>query len=410
MKHKLFIFAIAGLGLASCSSDEVTSTLQDDSIEFRTGMGTRASETTVTTLNSGFGVLALKGDATSTAKTLEWQDVFKHTDNTGIWKSDDAHSWPKYRLNFYAYYPSDASLIGSTTGATVNLAYSGNAAPIIQNFAPKTSPSDQVDFVYATNGGLRSDFTSVPLTFKHGLAQIAFKAKNENENYTVKVIGTRIGYVTQKGDFKYPSYVTTTSTTESTSSLWTFATNPDKVNFEGIFESSPVSLGTDALDLGTPYMIIPQSCTKWTPDENTKGAYLAVLVQIVGTGKATAYPANEVLYPKVTKYKDLPAGYGWAAVPITADWQPGYKYTYILDFTDGAGKVDPDKPDPDKVDPSGPDPDPDPLNPGDDILTHDITFKVTVQAWTEITATNAPMDEAITNATTTSAPADSGNN
>lgn len=38
-------------------------------------------------------------------------------------------------------------------------------------------------------------------------------------------------------------------------------------------------------------------------------------------------------------------GFGWAAIPVPANWEPGKQYTYILDFTDGLGLHDPDDPD-----------------------------------------------------------------
>lgn len=48
------------------------------------------------------------------------------------------------------------------------------------------------------------------------------------------------------------------------------------------------------------------------------------------------------------------------AVAIGTKWDAGKKYIYTLDFTNGAGKVDPEKPEP--TDPTDPD------NPGGDIF------------------------------------------
>lgn len=38
--------------------------------------------------------------------------------------------------------------------------------------------------------------------------------------------------------------------------------------------------------------------------------------------------------------------FGWAAIPVEADWEAGQQYTYTLDFSDGLGLHDPDYPDP----------------------------------------------------------------
>lgn len=38
--------------------------------------------------------------------------------------------------------------------------------------------------------------------------------------------------------------------------------------------------------------------------------------------------------------------FGWAAIPVPADWEPGKQYNYTLDFSSGLGLHDPDYPDP----------------------------------------------------------------
>jgi hypothetical protein len=391
------------LGMASCASDETTSVLQDDAIEFRTGIGatSRAAETTVTNLNNGFKVLALSSE--NSTKTQEFLDVFKKNGTT--WTSETTHNWPKHRLDFYAYYPYSGD-----AGTDVGLAYTGTATPTIQNFVPASDPKDQVDFVYATNGGLRSDFTSIPLFFKHALSQIVFKAKNTNAGYTIYVKGVRIGKVKTSADFKFPASKTE-SGDQTASDIWTFKTDLGK--YESIFSTDATSaeftLGTEeqAINTSGSFMILPQDEAKWTPDEGKDGAYLALLIKIVGTGKTTEYSANQIIYPSTNNtYKPdgTPDGYGWAAVPIDAKWEPGKKYTYVLDFSQGAGKVDPEKPEPetDSTDPFG---------PGDDILNHPIEFTVTVESWTALNEVAADMNEAITtSASTNSAPAQTNGN
>lgn len=86
-------------------------------------------------------------------------------------------------------------------------------------------------------------------------------------------------------------------------------------------------------------------------------------IQITTKDGARVYPAK--------------GDYDWAAVAIGTNWKAGKKYVYTLDFSKGAGKVDPEKPTP------TPDPDkPDPFNPGDDILGKPIKFTVEVTEWT----------------------------
>ena len=66
--------------------------------------------------------------------------------------------------------------------------------------------------------------------------------------------------------------------------------------------------------------------------------------------------------------------YGWVAVPVGTNWVAGQKYVYTLDFSNGAGRVDPEKPDPT---------DPDPFEPGEPILGDPIKFTVTVTPWVD---------------------------
>ena len=121
-------------------------------------------------------------------------------------------------------------------------------------------------------------------------------------------------------------------------------------------------------------MLIPQQLVAWTPESdkpNTKkGAYLAVKINIVTKDGAQIYPATQ-------------GEYDWAAVAIDTNWKPGKKYVYTLDFSNGAGKVDPEKPTP--VVPT------DPFNPGEDILGSPIKFTVDVTPWEEDVPQNVNM-------------------
>ena len=68
--------------------------------------------------------------------------------------------------------------------------------------------------------------------------------------------------------------------------------------------------------------------------------------------------------------------FGWAAVPISVNWQRGKKYIYTLDFTDGVGIQDPEDP-----------------SPGVPIIGGGIKFSVSVVGWDEnSTETDVPQE------------------
>lgn len=150
-----------------------------------------------------------------------------------------------------------------------------------------------------------------------------------------------------------------------------------KTNYEATYAGSEKTLtGTAASIMAEEddnAMLIPQQLTAWTPDTDktntNKGAYLAVKVNITTKDGARVYPVASV------------GEYDWVAVAVDTNWQPGQKYVYTLDFSNGAGKVDPEKPMP------GPE---DPFKPGEDVLGSAIKFTVTVTPWTSASE-NVPM-------------------
>ena len=85
-------------------------------------------------------------------------------------------------------------------------------------------------------------------------------------------------------------------------------------------------------------MLIPQQLTPWDysgdkTNTNT-GAYLSVYVNIQ-TSEGTP------IFPAVEEGETEP--YSWVAVPVDTNWEAGIKYVYTLDFTGGAGVIDPDE-------------------------------------------------------------------
>lgn len=201
----------------------------------------------------------------------------------------------------------------------------------------------------------------VALTFGHRLSQIEIKAKNTNDGYVYKVQGVRIGQPVSKATFDFG----TTS--------WQLGSV--KTNYEATYAGSEKTLtGTAASIMAVEddnAMLIPQQLIAWTPDTDktntNKGAYLAVKVNITTKDGARVYPSV--------------GEYDWVAVAVNTKWEPGQKYVYTLDFSNGAGKVDPEKPMPGPTDP---------FKPGEDVLGSAIKFTVTVTPWTSASE-NVPM-------------------
>lgn len=347
MKKQLFLTAVAALAMVSCSEENVLDTNRGNAIDFRAAMGTRAQETTTASMNQIY----------VTALTVRNENLFsdllfsKQPDN--FFTSTPVYHWPGdgSNLTFYAYSPSKEDLGGTLTINTTTQK--------LTDFSPKASITDQKDFVTikATGNKTNNEATGVSLQFEHRLVQIEVKAKNANEGYVYKVKGVRIGKPVSKGTFDFETNAWSLNTTEKTN----YEAECDN---EQTLAASPVSIMKTA---GDNAMLIPQQLTAWaaaTDKTNaTAGAYLAVKVKITTAAGARVYPVA------------TNADYDWVAVPINTNWEPGKKYIYTLDFSNGAGKVDPEK----EEDPSVPE---DHYKPGDDILGGPIKFTVQVTEWT----------------------------
>lgn len=345
MKKQLFLIAGAVLALASCSKDETTGVNHGNAIDFRTAMATRAAETTTASLTKFF-VTALDKENANFFTDVEF------TKQSSTFTSDPAYYWPKdgSELDFFAYAPSAKDL-----GATVTI---NSTTKTLADFVPAAAIADQKDFITANaKGSKANEGTGVQLTFGHKLSQIEIKAKNGNEGYVYKVQGVRIGKPVSKGTFDFGT------------SAWTLGT--DKTNYAVTYEGSEKTLTATAASLmatdNDNAMLLPQQLTKWDSENDktntAEGAYLAVKVQITTKDGARVYPAAVV------------GDYDWVAIPVDTEWEVGNKYVYTLDFTSGAGLVDPEKPEP--VDPT------DPFEPGDPILGSPIKFTVEVTPWAD---------------------------
>lgn len=333
------------MALASCSKDETTGVNRGNAIDFRTAMATRAAETTTASFTKFF-VTALDKENANFFTDVEF------TKQSSTFTSDPAYYWPKdgSELDFFAYAPSAKDL-----GATVTI---NSTTKTLADFVPAAAIADQKDFITANaKGSKANEGTGVQLTFGHKLSQIEIKAKNGNEGYVYKVQGVRIGKPVSKGAFDFGT------------SAWTLGT--DKTNYAVTYEGSEKTLTAASASLmatdNDNAMLLPQQLTKWDSENDktntAEGAYLAVKVQITTKDGARVYPAAVV------------GDYDWVAIPVDTEWEVGNKYVYTLDFTSGAGLVDPEKPEP--VDPT------DPFEPGDPILGSPIKFTVEVTPWAD---------------------------
>lgn len=351
MTKKILLLAMAAMAMASCSKDETTSINQGKGISFRTSADkiTRGTEINNDNIEDIYVTALDKNGANLFANQLF------HKEENGVFSSTPLYYWPSdgSDLKFHAYAP-EAAAIGGT------LSFSLGKNNMLTGFSPAGEINDQVDFIYATETGNKDDEADgVRLTFDHMLSQVSINAKNTNTGYIYKVKGVKIAKPISKGNLDFDKVATDKGNAWS----WEADKAVYKVTYETERTLSETAQTLMAADKNHA-MLIPQQLVAWDGDSDPKNenenAYLAVLVNITTVAGAQVYPHT--------------AGeYGWAAVGIPTKWEMGQHYVYTLDFSDGAGKVDPETPEPT-------DPD-DPFDPGDDILGGAIKFTVKVNDW-----------------------------
>ena len=347
MKKSIYMIAFAALALASCAKDNTKEVNRGRAIDFRVAT-TRATETTTDNLNE-IWVTAIGENGTN------------HFTKAGFSKegsyfvSPTAYYWPSdgTSLQFYAYSPAETVL-----GGTISI---DSQAQTLTGFSPAAEIKNQIDFVAAAATGSKANAdTGVELIFDHALTQIEVTALSSNTGYKHLVKGVRIGKFASKGDFNFYD------------KSWTLGT--EKSNYEITYDL-PIELNAESQSLmdsnvagqqiNRNAMIIPQNLTPWDVENdktNTlEGAYIAVKVNITTADGAIVFPST--------------AGeYEWVAFPIDTELIRGFKYTYKLDFSNGSGYVDPEKP----VDPTDPT---NPTNPGEQVLGGKILFTHEIHGW-----------------------------
>ena len=413
----MYLIPLAAVALASCSNESIDS--QEKRVALNEGaalniapaiQGTRGTITTdanftefrVIASATGGNFLTTDGASTTPdpsaspanydSKGNSFEETVKLDPSTGKWSigSEGAYWWESKSMtgNFAAYAPYNKGFTPSTA------------------YTVATALADQKDVIVAYNTGTGSDFTSgVPLNFQHVMSQVIIKALNKDAStHKIEVAGIRLNGLKSTGTLTLPTS-STASGTFSWDSYTPWAVNSSAVatyNDRGTAaaegsNSQVVTLTTAATQLtDTPFLLMPQTTGKADLSAATvSGAYFSVLIRM------TKIDGNEPVYPTWdTSVDNAPTAgslFAYVAIPVDIAWNPGYKYTYTLNFSStGIGKVDPtqptDKPDDATKYPTGKASTEPGGGGGDDILDSPVQlyFTVTVDEWTD--GGNTPLD------------------
>ena len=319
---KVMLFAVAAVALAACNSEETVSVNEGDAISFRTVVNgqTRAMDISTASLDK-FNVTAINQNSGA----AYFSNITFTKDAEGTFKSDKKYYWPATdALSFFAFAPAEQN----------NQVVPEDYKTFV--VTPATDYLTQVDLIYASTTDktkASNGASGVQLNFRHTGSKIAVKVKNseapaagqtaEDPNYLdIDVWGWKIGYVSASGQFTGKD-----ANTDGEGWLdfgdWSDLSAPAYgVQYESLFDVTKST--KEAIELPGQMNLIPQqlsAATDYDQTENPNGAFIAVKLVIKSNGTIIASEANgEPL---------------WAIWPISTKWEPGKKYTYIIDVADG---------------------------------------------------------------------------
>ena len=321
--------------LNSCSEDVVTSESAQTPIDFRIA-GTRAA--TLYDTNNLPPRLIVDAYMTTSGVKYFGQEKFKKvtTATHGVpvdnYLSDKHYYWPVGADNGLSFF----AVSGLPESGHIYFTFSSDINTkklTITNFNNYDEESMMSDLLGAYREGTKADNASgVSLKFHHLLSQVEIKAKSENTAYNIQITGAAIGCVSQVGTL---NATWAASNTAPTCEWMSSTAADDKKNLLGLvmYEAgSELILTSEPISIIESLTCIPQTLIPWDnkisilenmpPDEGVSGpfnSFIVVMAKITtkGTG-ADFYNGN-------------------CCIPLSGTWEAGKKYTYILDFTDGAG-------------------------------------------------------------------------
>ncbi|MDE7346598.1 MAG: fimbrillin family protein [Muribaculaceae bacterium] len=253
----------------------------------------------------------------------------------------------------------------------------------------------------------------VDLAFKHQFSQVELKAWGNSEKYNFDIAGVRLGNPVVNStyffadDFNIERSGQWSQGTRNKGKVeylftGTNVTDPNNTQNVGdkIYRISSRQHNTQAsaasiMGLGGCAMVIPTKNDAWEGLEDTNignipystdKMYFSILMRVsdVNSGNVVyPYPGNKSSMTVVSYaidsdgkiltrlFKDDTSGtyftdaehqhrytvtqgvetadFGWAAVPVSVEWEAGKKYVYTLDYSEGIGLHDPEDPEPGKL-------------------------------------------------------------
>lgn len=353
--------------------------------------------------------------------------TFGKNGNTGKFVCYDPQCiWPNNNdlLKFAAFAPSYDEIRASGG----NVSSTGDKLTDFQIAHDIATQFDFVTAI-ATGRLIENEETGITLKFRHQLSRIELKAWGNSASYDLEIAGVRLGGIGTGGTFNFKSQTGATEPTQAGVWESVTKGNVEYIFHDGDAivtidkkNNSPLSADKAISIMGSKFgsdensaMIVPSNNSAWNfktnatnGSKNADGMYFSVLVRITDTTPydtkgSIVYPyegaeyEEEKIYLAVDKtdgktvktrlYKrgggyfteadhsteyDLSANnaevkaFGWAALPVSDNLDPGRVYTYTLNYSNGVGIRDPHD-----------------IRPGEPVISDKVLVNVEVTDWIE---------------------------
>ena len=346
MKKYLFMAAVAGLTLTSCSQEELSvPTAENNEITFAlpvVGKNTRAvTETGIDYAVEGqetdekydFGVWAKYNNTTSTSTSWTAGQFYigkDATDDHGVkasykssvsgWAFATPYYWPKNGdLSFIAYAPWSVNANATVTGKGIKFTnYTvGDAADVDLLFSEvarnKKSSTDE----FTTNR-----YKGVHIQFKHALSSVRFAVKTagDYDGTTIKVKNIKVLNAYSVGDFDQGLADNATAETADGNPCWS---------------GQKQERSYTAFNSGTPdkEITVEDGDAKYVHNGNTTAT--TNKTDLILLPQALVHTGANTVTVEVTYTITSPSGNVLEQVttlPLSGEWFRGYRYTYKIVF------------------------------------------------------------------------------
>ena len=346
MKRFLFIAALAGAALVSCTKNEVVEVAEQDAITFATPVTTNITKAVEIVgnypSNLNFSVFGhyFTGNYTSIAEGQLYMNNVKTAYSPAVVGWDPAaveggvnYYWPKQgTITFAAYSPSDCTPV----------AYNEEGIQF-PNFTVAPQAENQFDLLFSERAynQTKADMTTVEdpykgvqIKFNHALSSIFFTVKSDKDytadKFRIEVTKIELQNVAANGSFTQGLDDKNLSSTAANTDHpgWTVnaKSKTDYVAFSGAQELTTTASATNNIEVR---------------DNNKNNTNLILLPQPL---EGTEDEAGVTLYVEYTIYNDNTEAvvYQTATLPITNygivyQWYRGNRYTYNI--TIGLDKI-----------------------------------------------------------------------